>query len=255
MNQENNTFFVGKVLKKFTELDSTNQQALHLLATSKPIEGTTICAAIQKAGRGQQNSPWESAPFQNLTLSIILYPKFLLARQQFLFNQAIALGVYDCVSSYIDARVTVKWSNDVYIFHKKIAGLLIQNTLSGTSIRSSVVGIGLNVNQTNFLSDAPNPTSFALEENATFSLNDIQQSLFFHIEKWYLQLRAGQHERIKQTYLNRLYLYQKKAFFRDANNQKFEGTIVGIDTIGKLLVLVNGTTKAFGFKEIKFLLP
>ena len=253
MNQENNTFFVGKVLQNYQELTSTNQFALNLLATSKPIEGTVISTHTQTGGRGQAGNTWESAAGMNLTLSIILYPTFLLARHQFLLNQAVSLGVLDSLRPFLDAGLSVKWSNDIYIFNKKLAGILIQNTLSGAYMQSSVVGIGLNVNQTEFLSDAPNPSSLALETQNLFHLSEIRQSLFYHIEKWYLHLRASKYDLIRSTYLDNLYLLNKKARFERPNGQQFEGMISGIHPTGKLIIYHGNELEAFGFKEVKFI--
>ncbi len=254
MIQENNTIFIGKVLLDYQELDSTNEFALHLMAQQKLAAGTVVLAQQQSAGRGQRGSSWESAPFQNLTLSIVLYPKFLLVREQFLLNQVISLGVRDCVQYFLNKKVQVKWSNDIYVGHKKIAGILIQNTISSTSIQSSVIGIGLNVNQTAFISGAPNPTSLGLEAKTRFDLVEVREKLFSCIEKWYLQLKAGKKEFINTSYLQHLYLFQQESIFQDVEGKRFKGTIVGINELGMLKIATPKGVFLYNFKEIKFII-
>ena len=141
---------MGQVFEEFEMLPSTNQYAQELLSKSKPVEGTVISAQNQHAGRGQIGSSWEAAPGQNLTLSIILYPQFLAIQHQFQLNQSISLGVRDFIAKYVQKPVKIKWPNDIYVNEKKIGGILIQNTLSGSSIQSTIAGIGINVNQKHF---------------------------------------------------------------------------------------------------------
>ncbi|MBK9336717.1 MAG: biotin--[acetyl-CoA-carboxylase] ligase [Lewinellaceae bacterium] len=130
-----NTLFIGKVYHRFDALPSTNDYARELLAKSKPPEGTVLRAASQSAGRGQYGSRWLSAAGQNLTLSIILYPKWLQVAEQFRLSEAVALAVRDTVVAALPhasgAGVLIKWPNDVYLSDRKIAGILIQNALNG----------------------------------------------------------------------------------------------------------------------------
>ena len=158
-----NTLFVGKVLVELPRLTSTNLYAQELLSKSKPSEGTVISTSDQYAGRGQIGSGWESEAHKNITLTFIFYPAFLPIRQQFQLTQAISLGVKDCIEHFVPKNVKIKWPNDIYINDKKTCGILIQNTLSGAQISSSIIGIGININQTHFQTNPPNPTSFKLE--------------------------------------------------------------------------------------------
>ena len=144
------TLFVGKVIHHFEQLPSTNEYATDFITKNKPSEGTVISASNQTAGRGQHDSIWESTANQNLTLSIVFYPTFLLPKHQFWLSQAIALGVRDFIAMNTNKKVFIKWANDIYIEHKKVAGILIQNSISGTAIMNSTVGIGININQSEF---------------------------------------------------------------------------------------------------------
>jgi len=183
LNTIDNTLFIGKVFQHYEKLDSTNEKATEYLSKNNPSEGTVISTYYQQKGRGQIGSLWESEPDKNISLSIILYPRFVPLVQQFSFNQAIALGVYDFISSNIGKAVKVKWPNDVYVGLKKIAGILIQNSLAQGHIQSSIVGLGININQSDFLSDAPNPTSFLLETGQEYVLDELVGQLCHHIER------------------------------------------------------------------------
>lgn len=126
--------------------------------------GLVVAAREQTAGRGQRGNTWESGPGLNLSFSIVLRPAGIHPARQFCISEAVALAVAETVeeelrSNGVDDPVYVKWPNDIYVGDRKICGILIENTITGTHIDKSVVGIGLNVNQREFLSDAPNPVS------------------------------------------------------------------------------------------------
>ena len=254
MNTNNNTLFIGKVLMHLDELNSTNAYALDLLSKNKPSEGTVISAWKQTNGRGQIGSSWESEAGQNITISIILYPKFLPVKQQFRLNQAISLSIYDFISQLIDADVKIKWPNDIFVRDKKIAGTLIQNIISSNNFQASIIGLGINVNQILFQSDAPNPTSIKLETNQESDIKKLIALLCNKIEKRYLQLRSDSYLIIQKDYLNNLYRFQEDAIYQRMDNEEiFSGKIVGIDETGKLLIDHKKGQTAFSMKEVKFL--
>ncbi len=254
MNNNSNTLFIGKVLLHLEELDSTNAYALNLLSKNKPSEGTVISAWKQTKGRGQIGSEWESEAGKNITLSVILYPTFLLINQQFLLNQTISLSIFDFISRFVNTEVKIKWPNDILVRDKKIAGILIQNTLSANIFHTSIIGIGINTNQTIFKSDAPNPTSVKLETNQENDLNKFIALLCENIEKRYLQLRSRNESIIQKDYLSNLYRFQEDAIYQRIDNEDvFSGKIVGIDESGKLLIDHKKGQSAFSMKEVKFL--
>lgn len=236
------------------ELNSTNAYALNLLTKNKPGEGTVVSAWNQTQGRGQIGSSWESEAGKNITISIILYPSFLPIRQQFILNQAISLGIFDFISKFISTQVKIKWPNDLLVRDKKIAGILIQNILSSNIFQSSVIGVGINVNQVLFKSDAPNPTSLKLETKKEYDVNSLIDLLCSAIEKRYLQLRAGNISILQQDYLNNLHQFQEEAIYQRTDNQEiFSGKIVGIDESGKLIIDHKKGQSAFSMKEVRFL--
>jgi len=244
---EFNTLFIGKELHNFPSLSSTNTYATQLLSKSNPVEGTVILTYNQTAGRGQIGSKWESAPDKNVSMSIVLYPKFLAACEQFNLNAAVSLAIFDAVSLYVK-DVKVKWPNDIYIGKKKVAGILIQNTLAGRNIQSSVVGIGLNVNQIEFTSDAPNPTSLKLETEKDIDLNKIVQEIARALEKRYLQLKSGKTKDIRREYILHLYRFGKPFTFQREDETYFTGIITGISSLGKLVIDTETGEEEFGLK-------
>lgn len=250
----NNTLFIGKNFIQFPTLASTNVTAQELLATTNPSDGTVITAVRQSAGKGQSGSSWESEDGKNVTMSVILYPHFLPIQEQFWLNRAISLGLRDAVAQLSTQKVQLKWPNDIYIKDKKVAGILIQNTLSHAKIQSCIVGIGLNVNQTVFKSNAPNPTSLQLVTQQSFDLSFVLQQICKQLEVRYLQLKARQYSALQEDYLQHLFRYQQTATFRGSDGMTFNGKIIDVTAIGLLKILTEQGIKTFGMKEVKFVL-
>lgn len=265
-----NTLFIGKVYHRFDELPSTSDWALEQIAASferdkaaknKPPEGTVVRADRQSAGRGQFGSRWESEADKNLTLSVILYPTWLEAPAQFYLSMAAALALRDAINDKWrmanDAAAitptTIKWPNDLYLGSGKTAGILIQNTIAGHFLQTSVVGIGLNVNQMEFSAALPNPTSLALFFGKKFDLDELAEKLFWHLERRYLQLKSGRRDEIKVEYERAMFRLGALAkFVRTADDSEFVGTIRGATEEGRLRIAVDGEERTFGLKEIRF---
>ena len=143
---------------RLKEATSTNS-VLHDWLANEPLpEGSVVVAEDQTAGRGQVGNHWEAEPGQNLTFSLVIYPTCLQAKEQFLISQIAALSVKQTLEAYVQP-IRVKWPNDVYWQDRKICGMLIENDLLGCTIATSILGIGININQAQFVSDAPNPVS------------------------------------------------------------------------------------------------
>ncbi len=254
MESISNTLFVGKFVYHFDSLPSTNVFAQELVSKSKPPEGTAISASFQTAGRGQIGSQWESSAHENIIVSIILYPTFLQVVQQFQLNKAIALAVRDTLQHYLSEPVMIKWPNDIYINDKKICGILIQNTLQTTIIQSSVVGIGINVNQAFFSEQAAKATSLLVETNIKHDLVPIQEILCQNIEIYYLQLKSNKFAAINDTYETHLYRYKTWHHYKHIEGKYiFKGKIVGISQEGLLeMLLGDNEIVHFDLKQIQF---
>jgi BirA family transcriptional regulator, biotin operon repressor / biotin---[acetyl-CoA-carboxylase] ligase len=249
-----NTLFIGKNFVDLPAVDSTNTFAAELLE-SRPAEGTVVFAQHQTAGRGQQGSEWHVEPGQNLTFSIILYPHFLAVRDVFLLNKMIAWALRNAVQALLPGQeVLVKWPNDLLVGRKKISGILIETNLEKNSIRSVIVGIGLNVNQVDFDPQRHGAaTSLASVAGHSFEPMGVLELLLQHIEAGYLALRAGRHELIERDYLKHLYGYQEDTLAEIGGVQRMIH-IAGVDGDGRLAVQVSGKLYFYGVKEIRFVI-
>jgi BirA family biotin operon repressor/biotin-[acetyl-CoA-carboxylase] ligase len=244
---------IGNQLEHLNRTDSTNNYASRQLMTKRLPEGIVYSTFAQQEGRGQVNQHWESEPGKNITMSVVLYPDFVPILRQFLISKAVALGVYDFVSAYVP-DVHIKWPNDIYVGKKKIAGILIENSLREGVIASSIVGIGLNINQRVFVSDAPNPVSLSLLTEKEFSLDDCMEELCDRLDDWYMQLKAGEVQKIDRTYEDRLYRMNEWARYR-SGEEPFDGKIAGVDEIGRLVIEKrDGTRQQFHLKEVEFMI-
>lgn len=254
---QNNIFsglFVGQNLVTIKQVDSTNSFLKNLLSNSKPVpEGTVIMAEEQYAGRGQQQNTWHSEPGKNLTFSILLKPHFLSVDAQFDLNRAVSLGVHDALQLILGDRLKIKWPNDIYYADRKLGGILIENTIQSGLLKDSVIGIGLNINQENFPPGASNATSVKQILQKDYDLTRLLSEICKHIEVYYLKLKAGQIDFVRDTYLNRLYwLNEVKRF--ESNNRVFDGSIKNVLPNGLLVIEdTNGQQLEFNLKELKFL--
>ncbi len=248
----NNTLFVGKVFFSEKSLDSTNQFALNLIAKSNPSEGTVISAYEQRAGKGQYGREWNAQAGKNLTLSIILYPNFLQAKQQFLLSQAIALGVKDfCEQILPNEVIKIKWPNDLFINGKKVGGILIQNGLRGATIKSAVVGVGININQMDFPSSIPNVTSFQKISTIEYNLADLIPSFCKAIEIRYLQIKGKNKRNIHNEYENALFRKEENVSFELKDIGMIEGVIIGVEETGELKLWRNNKIEQFNLGQLK----
>lgn len=252
---QSNTFlglFVGQNIVSLSNVDSTNNYLKELLTKSRPVpEGSVIMAVKQSAGRGQIGNTWHSEAGKNLTFSLVLYPSFLPIDQQFELTKAISLALNDVLSSYFGPSAKIKWPNDCYINDKKIGGILIENSIQGNQIKHSIIGVGLNVNQSDFPSELINATSFNQAFSKEHELMTVLGEICSAIEARYLQLKAGNLKEIDAQYLNNLYLLNQWNIYR-INGCLQNGKICGIDSQGQLQVEIDNQIQSFGLKEIAF---
>jgi BirA family transcriptional regulator, biotin operon repressor / biotin---[acetyl-CoA-carboxylase] ligase len=243
-------FTAGYPMIKLQSVDSTNSYAAHLLRNSDVVEGTVILAVYQTMGKGYQNSRWISEAGCNILFSLILRPDFLLAERQFYLSMCISNAIHDFIMP-LARPVQIKWPNDILLQGRKVAGILIENTVLQQNLHTSVVGIGLNINQKEFLPDLRNPTSLALATGKEFdlseSLNELLRSLDAHIDALYEERYAE----IKTYYLNNLHKLNEWAEYTDSSGT-FTGRIADVADSGELIVLKqNGTLMQYGFKQIE----
>ncbi len=266
--------------------DSTNEEAKRRISD---IDNLSVVSALeQTSGRGQRGNQWYSAPGQNLLFSIVLKSPSLIAKNHFALNEMAALSVTDFISAY-GIKAEIKWPNDIYVGEKKICGILIENSFLGNAISSSIIGIGLNINQKNFNVSLPNPTSLVLCSAQDEPL-DIDRCLCR-----FMDIFTSYHDRfltsdsdlspLRQHYLDALWRSGKLSRFIDftilptghldgpmnlytpeapdtdilpqyQSGNVFPGIIRGLSETGNLLVedLTAGIVREFGFKEIGYIL-
>ncbi|MDB5240263.1 MAG: biotin--[acetyl-CoA-carboxylase] ligase [Spirosoma sp.] len=246
------TLFTGQIIKYLPSCQSTNDEASDMIARSDPAEGTIIITDNQTAGRGQRGNHWEAKPNQNLTCSLILKPTFLQATEQFWLNMAVSVGLTDTLLPLIGDTIQIKWPNDIYSGDRKLGGILIENTLHSYTLAWSVVGMGLNVNQTEFAYSTATSLQYITPLPNGYDLPGLLSQVCERIEQRYLQLRSGNREGLKTDYLNLLYRYQQEHTFLSDGDRIFRGTIVGIDASGRLAIDDAGQVRYFGFKEVVF---
>ncbi|MBA3704756.1 MAG: biotin--[acetyl-CoA-carboxylase] ligase [Bacteroidetes bacterium] len=247
------TLFIGQNSIHLVSVNSTNSYASELLRQSKPSEGSLIYTFEQENGRGQRGNSWESEPNKNAALSVILYPTFLTPDKQFLLTKFTSLAVADLMAELLEMpyNIGIKWPNDIYAGDKKIAGILIENNIRENGLQSTIIGIGININQLKF-NTTGNATSLALLANKEFDSLECIERLCKFLEARYLQLKTNKLESINNEYLQQLYhLHEWKNYI--ASGEKFQGKIIGVSTLGKLQVqLRSDEIKEFDLKEIEF---
>lgn len=239
-----------------TSTSSTNEYLYDLISRDDSLtEGLVVWSDFQTSGKGQLSNVWESEEGMNLTFSMLFFPSFLPIQSQFLLSQFVSLGIVDYLSNEVGMKdVTVKWPNDIYWKNKKIAGVLIENLLMGNSISHTIVGVGLNVNQKKFLSDAPNPVSMATATRRQFNLDEELQKLVSAIKFRYLQLIKGDFSSLRAQYFNALYRADNFYYYQDENGS-FAAKIDSVGDDGILsLRLVDGEIRKYAFKEVSFII-
>lgn len=234
------------------KVSSTNAYLSELDDVLQWESGSMIVTDVQTSGRGQAGNVWESGKGKNLLCSVWLVPDELEAIDQFYISKAIALACKDLLDEFIEG-VTLKWPNDIYCGNKKIGGILIENSIIGSRIKSSIAGVGININQQEFSNALPNPTSVRLISGTKFKPADMAKFLQSHILNWLDLLNKKAYKEIDDAYFSSL--YRKKGEWKfSANNELFLGSIKDVLPSGQLILKTLAGEKAFWFKEVEFVL-
>ncbi len=248
------------VVKWMESVDSTNYEAKRCQEDASDM--TVWSALFQTCGRGQRGNKWVSSQGLNLTFSILLKPDNILAINQFIISQMASLAVRDYLADKgIFAKI--KWPNDIMVEGRKICGILIENSVLSDRLAGSIVGIGLNLNQTLFGEDAPNSTSVALllKESDGSVKFDIHKELDLFLEHFallYNDVSKGQYAEIEERYMAHLYMLDVWHTFYDCISKRaFEGKITGVDKATARLVILkrDGQLSKFAFKEVSYIIP
>lgn len=234
------------------EVDSTNNFLRHQTAPDD-CRTTLVTAEFQTAGRGSGQNRWESARSQNLLLSLSVMPAALPARRMYAISEAAALAVADALSTFAPGFL-VKWPNDVYHGDGKVAGLLIENDLQGALVQRSTIGMGININQRTWVSDAPNPLSLAMVAGHDIERRQVLEQLMAHFMHYMHLIDDGQLDALHATYLSRLYRKDEEHGYCDVNGP-FRATLTDVEPTGHLILRdTEGLLRRYEFKEVRFLL-
>jgi len=244
--------------KWYKKLDSTNNEAIRQLNNIDNL--SVIAAEDQFAGRGQRGNSWKVEPGDNLTFTLIL--KFLppIEPLKAVEQSAISIMATLVMKDFLDMEgidSKIKWPNDIYVRDKKICGMLIENTLDGNFLASSIIGIGLNMNQKQFPVDLMNPTSMTLQTKKNYDIKQSLKSICSIFEKRLAELNTIEgKKKMREEYLSHLYRLDHFYNYRDnLTEDEFRGKIIGISPDFKLIVeKEDQTTKEFSFKEISYII-
>ena len=238
---------------RIDETDSTNRWMKELIQLH-PSEETqhemVVVCDYQTAGRGCGSNSWEAEPGKNLLMSVLMHPKKVSARTQFIITQIVSVALYRTIETVIGSehRVTIKWPNDIYVGDKKICGVLIENSIAGRRIKNCIIGIGLNVNQTEFRSDAPNPVSIAQLTSKEMDRDEVLNAFLEELSK------QCENRNIHRDYLRKMYRRDGMYPF-ETEGTRFMARVTGVNDDGRLMLEdENGIAHLFRFKEVVFVI-
>ncbi|MBB3186838.1 biotin--[acetyl-CoA-carboxylase] ligase [Microbacter margulisiae] len=240
---------------RLRETLSTNSYLKELILTQRDTlsEGMVVYADFQAKGRGQAGNFWESEDGENILASIYFSPNHIEPSRQFMLSQLISLALVNLLEEEI-SDVSIKWPNDIYWKEKKLAGILIENELMGNRIVHSVVGIGLNVNQIHFQSDAPNPVSLSMITGKQYDREPLLHRLIERLYTYYMRVLRDEIPNLDEEYQS--HLFWKDGFHRfEQHDEIFSARIVNVQPNGQLVLQrQDGKLLKCAFKEVRFVL-
>jgi len=237
---------------KYDIISSTNDEAKNILQQKNVPDFTVITTEEQTKGRGQRRNTWDSNKSENLLFSIICFPNKINAVNQFYLSKVISLGIIE----YLNTKAKdfkIKWPNDIYYKDKKICGILIENTVSGSFIKNSIIGIGLNINQKQFPDFLPDAISLSIITKETYHLQKELNLLLRHILKNYNNLKSENFDTVDKEFHRNLYKINEITEFKDVKG-KFKGSIIGTVPDGRLIIQTpTEELRYYDFKEVEFI--
>jgi BirA family transcriptional regulator, biotin operon repressor / biotin---[acetyl-CoA-carboxylase] ligase len=240
------------LLKILDNTDSTNNYAMGLIRQGAARNGTAVAALNQTAGKGQRGKNWQTEPGANIALSIMVKTDMLKAEQQFLLSMAAALAAHDFIKKYIPFDTTIKWPNDLYWRDRKAGGILIENVFGGSKWKWAVVGIGINVNQTRFNTNLPNPVSMRQITEREFDIVKLCHELYEKILEYTTELSVKDTATLLKEYNKRLYCLDKRVKLKKGA-LTFETTIKKVTEHGQLITQ-DVFERSFDFGEVEWVL-
>ncbi|GEQ85685.1 biotin--[acetyl-CoA-carboxylase] ligase [Patiriisocius marinistellae] len=240
-------------LIKINAIPSTNTYLKELRMSTTLSDETVVLASNQTKGRGQHTNSWQSQPANSLTFSIYKLFGNVKLEHQFYVSMAVSLGVYLTLKKLEIPNVKIKWPNDIMAEEKKCCGILIETSIKKSNIKDAIIGIGLNVNESQF-ENLPKASSLYLTTGKMFDIDVVLKILTSEILKKLHLLQLNELNKLHDQYHSHLYKMGKISVFEDANGLKFNGIIKGVTNNGLLIVETEDSTLLyFGLKEIRLL--
>ncbi|MGB1210033.1 MAG: biotin--[acetyl-CoA-carboxylase] ligase [Lacinutrix venerupis] len=238
---------------KLDAIDSTNTFLKEISSADTLEDYTIVVAKQQNRGRGQMGKVWASNAGENLTFSVFKRISNLQFSNQFYLSIVTSLALYKTLKYYNVPNLFVKWPNDILSANKKIAGILIENIVKKSKLEYSIIGIGLNVNQTEF-NDLVSATSLKNSCGRTFDLDEVMHKFIVEFKIAFKSLDSGATEALKADYESKLFRKNKPSTFKNAEGNLFSGFIKGISSSGNLVLLLEDEiTEEFTLNEITLL--
>lgn len=246
---------IGSKINRFSKLESTNLFIKENINKNIITDGEVVLADFQIFGKGQGANKWESEGGKNLTFSFLLNHKCkLTADEQFIISIFTSISIIETLKIFSDKQFQIKWPNDIYYNDNKIAGILIENFVQGNNINKSIIGIGLNINQVKFKSNAPNPISLYNIENKEFCLDQVLDVMILKLNNNYKLIKNGDKNILAKTYKSNLYRlndYYKYII----NDNELDAKIIDINKYGQIVIETeNKEKKELSMNEIKYII-
>ena len=237
---------------KLNAIDSTNSFLKEMAQTSTLENFTVVVANAQTKGRGQMGTSWLSEANKNLLCSVFVRFDSFPISHQVLVNYAVSIAIVNVLKSYQLQKVMIKWPNDILSSNKKICGVLVENVMQKDEIKSSIIGIGLNVNQINFPTNF-NATSILKETNVATNIDAFLKELIDELKIQISYITDASTNVLKKNYLKLLHKKNTPTMFKNSEGTLFMGKIIGVSPVGKLQIeLDDDSIKEFGIKEVSF---
>ncbi len=241
------------LIYKINATSSTNSYLKSLLKENHAQDELVVITDEQTRGRGQVGTSWHSQKGKSLTFSIYKQFSELIVSRQFYLSMAVSIAVKETLESFAIPELKVKWPNDILSANKKLCGVLIENVFQDKHIKGSIIGIGLNVNDSH-LANLPNATSMKIATQKHFEIEQVFNELLNNLLKNLSLIENTQLKPIEERYLKNLYRINQISVFENAQKKCFNGIIKGVSEEGKLLVETEDERiLAFDLKEIKLL--
>ncbi|MBS1598182.1 MAG: biotin--[acetyl-CoA-carboxylase] ligase [Bacteroidetes bacterium] len=242
---------IGSNFVELQSVDSTNNYAMAAVHAGLAFHGTSYFALEQTAGKGQRGKTWTTTSGENIIMSIITEPRFLLPMQQFFLSATIAISCYDFLTNFFPDEWKIKWPNDLYWRDRKAGGILIESICKGNEWLFAIVGIGININQVQFPDEIKNPVSLKQITGKTMKVEELAKKLCDFIDKRYNELRTSGGDQLLAEY-NR-FLYKRNETVRlKKGNIIFDTTIKEVNSQGQLITQ-DAVDRSFGFGEVEWL--